>query len=238
MTAAPLRTVVVIDYQNVHLTAHNHFQPHTPIHDALISPGSFARVLINTRNTVSARAAELTQVDVYRGLPEPEHDFIGYQRNQTQKRRWETDPLVAVTHIPLRYRITRQCYSTGGPGAPESEVEVQEKGIDVMCALAVVGAAARADVDLVVLATHDRDLDPAISAVQRSQTARVETFQWHGGPGKPTGRLHGDGRLWCTRMGEDGFIASRDTDDYSASTVLASRPAVPTPTNGVQVLGS
>lgn len=238
MTAAPLRAVVVIDYQNVHLTAHSHFQPHTPIHDALICPGAFARVLINTRNTVSAFAAELTEVDVYRGLPEPEHDFIGYQRNQTQKRRWETDPLVAVTHIPLRYRITRQCYSTGGAGGPESEVEVQEKGLDVMCALAVVAAAARDDVDLVILATHDRDLDPAISAVQRAGTARVEAFQWYGGPGKPTGRLHGDGRLWCTRIDEDGFTASRDTDDYSASTVLASRPPAAAGHHGIQEVGT
>jgi hypothetical protein len=229
-----LRAVVVIDYQNVHLTAHSHFRPDYPIHDALICPGAFARVLIDIRNRTSHLSADLTGVQVYRGLPEPEHDFLGYQRNLAQQQRWESDPLVAVTHIPLRYRVIRQCYSTGGPGGAEPEVEVQEKGLDVLCALAVVSAAARSDVDLVVLATHDRDLDPAVSAVQHAATARIEGFQWYGGRGKPTGRLRGDGHLWCTRIDEDGFTASRDIHDYSASKVLASRPVGCSVANGLQ----
>ncbi|WP_142386880.1 hypothetical protein [Mycobacterium hubeiense] len=47
------RAVVVIDYQNVHLTGHAHFRPTQPVHESLIIPGLFARRLIDVRNATS-----------------------------------------------------------------------------------------------------------------------------------------------------------------------------------------
>lgn len=214
-----LRTVVVIDYQNLHLVAHRHFAPSSPIHQCRISPGMFARRLISVRNAARRQPAELIEVQVFRGLPEPEYNLLDYQRNLAQQQQWERDSRVHITHLPLRYRVLSNNFSTGpGPGRVEPEVEVREKGIDVLCALAVVSAAQRDDIDLVIVASHDSDLDPAIAAVQRSGNACVEGMQWVGGRGEPRGHLHGDssfGRLWCTRLGPEDFHASRDPVDYT-----------------------
>ena len=45
-----LRAVVVMDYQSVHLTAHDVFDPDGERHDALIHPVRFARTAIRRRN--------------------------------------------------------------------------------------------------------------------------------------------------------------------------------------------
>lgn len=47
-----LRTVVVIDYQNVHLTGHGLFSStrYLPKHETLVDPLLFARVLLRERN--------------------------------------------------------------------------------------------------------------------------------------------------------------------------------------------
>jgi hypothetical protein len=130
---------------------------------------------------------------------------------------------VHVTHRALRYRVTRQCYSTSpGPDVPTTEFEAREKGIDVLAALAIVGAAGRDDIDLVIVASHDSDLDPAVVAAQQTGRVKVEAVQWfHHGHSR--GRLYGDGRLWSTRLSADDFDDVRDGHDYGG--VLQSRIA-------------
>lgn len=165
--------------------ARDHFLPGTAAADSLISPGRFARrliqVRIQVRNRVSPLPAELVEAVAFRGLCEPQFDLYGYQRNVAHQQRWEADPAVCMVHQPLRYRVLRAPYSVDPAGAQvQPEVDVTENGVDVLCALAVVEPAARPDVDLVVLASHDHDLDPAVAAVQRSRSARGEGFQWFG----------------------------------------------------------
>lgn len=46
-----LRTAIVIDYQNLHLTGHGLFKKDVPKHEALISPGGYAKNLIQVRKT-------------------------------------------------------------------------------------------------------------------------------------------------------------------------------------------
>lgn len=210
------QAAVIVDYQNVHLRGHERFCGERPLHECLISPGAFARRLLDVRAAAGRGRAELVEVQVFRGLPEPEYDLVGYQRNLAQQREWETDPLVTVTHRPLRYRVVQQRYSTGPGPALQSDVEAREKGIDVLCALAVISAADSDAIDLVIIASHDSDLDPAVAAVQRAHRAEIEAFQWVGGRAPGHGRLHGDGRLWCTRLGERDFAACGDNRDYSA----------------------
>lgn len=45
-----LRAVAVMDYQNVHLTAHDTFDLHGEKHDALIHPMLFGREAVDRRN--------------------------------------------------------------------------------------------------------------------------------------------------------------------------------------------
>jgi hypothetical protein len=89
-TVANLHTVVIMDYQNVHLTGHGLFQVsrYSPKHETLIDPLHFANQLIQTRNRMQKPGmdhASLSRVLVYRGLPSPEHDPKGYARNQAQR---------------------------------------------------------------------------------------------------------------------------------------------------------
>ncbi|WP_425122915.1 hypothetical protein, partial [Brevibacterium sp. FAM 25378] len=41
-----VRTAIVIDYQNLHLTAHGLFDRYRPPHESLIHPGQYAKNLI------------------------------------------------------------------------------------------------------------------------------------------------------------------------------------------------
>jgi len=67
-----LRATVVVDYQNVHLTGAELFQPNAPLHDCLVHPLHYSNRLINVRNQ-NQRAgqpeATLEKVLVYRAFP-------------------------------------------------------------------------------------------------------------------------------------------------------------------------
>jgi hypothetical protein len=130
------------------------------------------------------------------------------------------DRRVIVTYRPLKYSYQRDL--TGriviGPDGKRIVVGKEEKGVDVLCALALVREAADPNVDLVVLASSDSDLEPALDEALRLGSAKVETVSWHdpSQPSRcpqlrPTDRTR---KLWNTRMGEDEFRRSRDLTDY------------------------
>jgi hypothetical protein len=221
-----LRAVVVIDYQNVHLTGHQRFEKtkYGPKHEALVDPLFFAQQLLQVRNARQRSGfphAVLRQVDVYRGEPSPDHEPKAYARNQAQKAHWERDKRVTVTLRPLKYR-----YQYDGDGKalrdPVTGLKIpsgppSEKGVDVLCALALVRHSLREDVDLVILASLDSDLVPAIDEVLSQRTAKVETFSWYV-PGdnayelRPSDRTQG---IWNTRLPERNFLNCLDRNEYN-----------------------
>ena len=221
-----LRAVVVIDYQNVHLTGHGLFaaSEHLPRHETLVDPLLFAQQLLRERNArqhPDQPSAILQRVQVYRGQPSPEHDSKGYGRNQAQKAQWERDKRVAVTLRPLKYE-----YQRAGDGRPATDVAgnqivigtPREKGVDVLCALAAVREAQDPSTDLVILASSDSDLAPAIDEVRRLGTAKIETFCWWDAVAKRGYQLHPTDRsrpVWNTRLPEAAFVASRDLTNYA-----------------------
>ena len=174
-----------------------------------------------TRRSSDLPRAVLRQVDVYRGEPSPDHEPKAYARNQAQKASWERDKRVAVTLRPLKYR-----YQYDGDGRvvrdPVTGIKIpsgspSEKGVDVLCALALVRHALREDVDLVVLASLDSDLVPAIDEVLFLGTAKVETFSWHV-PGENTYELRPSdrsARIWNTRLAEANFLNCLDRSKYN-----------------------
>lgn len=220
-----LRTAIVVDYQNVHLTGHGRFKStrHGPKHEALIDPLHFANQLLKVRNARQRDGrpkAVLRSVDVYRGLPNGDHDPAAYARNLSQKAQWERDQRVTLTHRPLRYRYLRD--ASGEPvrdpvtGIKVPEGPATEKGIDVMCALALLRHARRPDIDLVILASLDSDLIPALDEVV-TLGKRVETFSWWSPDDRSFEMRLSDPskRIWNTRLGEQEFLSCIDPTDYT-----------------------
>ena len=137
-----------------------------------------------------------------------------------QKARWERDKRVSVTHRPLRYRYLRD--ASGAPvrdpitGIKVPDGPPTEKGVDVMCALALVRQARRDDIDLVILASLDSDLIPALDEAVLSGK-RVETFSWWS-PDDWSFEMHlsdRSKRLWNTRLGEQEFLRCIDRTNYT-----------------------
>ncbi|WP_158609640.1 NYN domain-containing protein [Cellulomonas triticagri] len=219
-----LRAVVVVDYQNVHLTGHHLFDStrHLPKHETLVDPLLFGAALIQARNAAQRPGmahAVLHKVLVYRGLPAPSQDPDGYARNLAQRAHWERDPRVEVTLRPLKYEYARA--ADGRPAADatgrRAVVSVQEKGVDVLCALALVRESQEPGTDLVVLASSDSDLAPALDEVRRLGGAKVETCCWYDREQGRGYQLHPTDRsrpVWNTRLDEEAFRSARDRTRY------------------------
>ena len=219
-----LRASVIVDYQNVHLTGHGLFDStrYLPRHETLVDPLLFAQQLIRRRNELQRPGmaeAVLRQVLVFRGLPSPEHDPEAYDRSQAQRAQWERDKRVHVTLRPLKYEYEKAADVRPASDAGGNKIVTakREKGVDVLCALATVREAQDSATDLVILASSDSDLAPAIDEVQRLGCAKIETFCWYDAVRRigyqlhPTDRGH---RVWNTRLDEQAFRASWDVTDY------------------------
>lgn len=224
-----LRAAVILDYQNVHLTARDVFLPGQPDHLAIIHPMQFARAAVHQRNSGQRHgypAAEVAQVIVYRGLPHSDHDPAQHARCSNQADQWRRDG--AEVHLrDLTYKVQR-----GADGRPVLDIngkklvqgKGREKGIDVLCALACVRLATAPGIDLVVLASRDTDLVPALdevsdmSASNPNKVARIETFSWDDrtAPGPRFGSLRATTprRIWNTNLDRRVFDAALDRNSY------------------------
>lgn len=219
-----LRATIVVDYQNVHLTGHGLFEStrYMPKHETLVDPLFFAQQLIRRRNELQRPGmdhAVLRQVLVFRGLPSPEHDPDAYDRSQAQRAQWERDKRAHVTLRPLKYEYARDADGRVASDADGNKIVLakREKGIDVLCALATVREAQDRANDLIVLASSDSDLAPAIDEVQRLGCAKIETFCWYDSTKRVGYQLHPTDRtrrVWNTRLDEQAFRASWDLTDY------------------------
>lgn len=217
-----LQTVVVVDYQNVHLTGHDLYNPGQPAHLDLIHPLHFANQLLRIRNEKQRPGmdhASLLRVLVYRGEPSAEHDPKPYARNQAQKAEWMRDTRVQVTLRPLKYHLERDAAGQLANDADGRKIVKGkvEKGVDVLCALAVVREARKDETELVILASHDSDLEPALDEALDLGTAKIETFSWHD-PAQPHRcrqiRPKRGRTIWNTRLGQPEFLRCTDLTPY------------------------
>jgi uncharacterized LabA/DUF88 family protein len=204
--------VIVVDYQNIHLTGHGLWCPEGDgPHHCLVHPLHYANQVLQQRNLIRRLVAErdgnsfeeatLAKVLTFRGLPSNEQDPVAYRRSMAQKSEWTRDPRSEVVYRPLKY------YKKQG-----GRTEVKEKGIDVLVALELVKcAASRGDSDVIILAAHDTDQEPALQLAHQLAGERIETTGWMNSK-----RLRVPGaQVWHTQLEEDAFIRSRDRKDYS-----------------------
>jgi len=193
----------LIDYQNVHLTGRDTFAPPGTLpQDTLIHPLRYAEEVLSERadRQLNRRqqAAVLNYVAVYRGLPSNQREPRLYAASQAQRSEWCRDARVNVWYRTLRY-------PRYWPTEP-----AREKGVDVKLAIDLVKAAESGSYDVVVLASHDTDLEPAIEAAAALGRAKIETTGWAGAK-----RLRIPGRsLWHTSLDGAAFVRSRDRRLY------------------------
>lgn len=225
-----LRASVIIDYQNVHLTARDVFAPGQPAHVAVIDPMSFARRAVSERNSKQREGyphARCSRVVAYRGLPHADYDPAQNAICMAQAKEWRASGAF-VELRDLKYSFQR-----GADHRPIQDINGKkipngpgkEKGIDVLCALACVREARRPDVDLVILASRDTDLVPALDEVfdmsieDPGNCAKIETATWYLKGGRMFGSLRptGSRKIWNTNLDQSCFEASLDRRDYRSS---------------------
>lgn len=227
-----LRATIVIDYQNVHLTARDIFDPGGEPHLSLIHPVRFARRAMGERNERQKPGmphADVTRVLVYRGLPHVDHDWEQNRRCLDQATQWRNDG-AAVELRDLKYNFQRGADSRPILDVNGKKVPVgrpREKGIDVLCALACVREAIDPEVDLVVLASRDTDLVPVLDEIYDFRShdperyAKIETVSWFSPEARKEGRYAGGSirptaprRVWNTNLDRSCYQASLDPTDY------------------------
>lgn len=196
----------MVDYQNIHLTAHEHWSHGAPKHETLVHPLYFGVQAVGQRNYTQRlggrndEPAELARVIAYRGLPSNKEDPKAYSRSMAQRSEWTRDERVEVNYRPLRY------YWEGGSR------RAREKGIDVLLALKLVRAVREGEFGLVMLASHDTDLEPALDeAAHLAPECKLETVGWQNSK-----RLRpSTNGLWHTFLGETEFTRAVDRTDYT-----------------------
>ena len=190
-----------------------------PRHQHYIDPISFAEALAverNSRMTSTFSPISIRSVLVYRGIPSNIYEPKQYSRNLAQASYWQRDKRVLVNHRSLKYEFERDrdgslIYDKKGGKIPISK---KEKGIDVLCALALVREIGKTDV--VILASQDSDLIPAIEEAQRLELGKVETCSWYLKGDFGSREIRSEKfKVWNTRLGENIFQKSLDQNNYS-----------------------
>lgn len=199
------RVVLFVDYENMHRCAvhafnltNGHFWPWQP-----------GELLVNRRNTrVPNVPCLLSQVRVYRGLPDSRRQPKANAANQAQTAAWEKSAItpagIAIFRRPLKYPMDW----------PKGNGNPQEKGVDVALAVDLVQMTYQDAFDVGIVCSHDTDLSPALDAVARASTSRVhlEVASWS--PMKRISYSGQPGKPWCHHLNKQDFDAVRDPSSY------------------------
>lgn len=140
-----------------------------PIEESLIEPFRFAKQLAKARNSDGLHEVEVARIEVFRGIPIPDDDPEGYRRNLEQKSQWEYghQGIVSVTLRPLKYNWEWH----DGQKTPIRSTR-REKGVDVMCALALVRLARSGNYDVITLAHEIQTLPQPLTRHTNSRLRR------------------------------------------------------------------
>lgn len=203
------RVAVFIDYQNVYMRAREAFAAKGERFVAgQVDPLALGNLVVSKGLAVDP-SRRLHAVKAFRGEPSAKHSPTGQAACQRQVQAWSGQRAVEVFARPLRYRNLVDRFGN-------QMVEAQEKGIDVMIALAIALGAERDEYDVCVLCSADTDLIPALEQA-RLAGKTVGTAAWQ----PPTGyarslRLPG---MWCHRLRAADYQSVADRRDYSKGSV-------------------
>lgn len=209
-----------IDYQNLHFTAWECFTSYgTEVWQSLIHPGKFADQVRAARLARHFPDVDITAIHVYRGIPSRKNEPTQNARVQRQASNWTRDRRVKMNLRPLRYPSDW----------PDSKS--QEKGVDVQLAIEVVQAtmvaenrlaAAQREADaagvemtpiepeVLIVATRDTDIVPALEIARASTAVQLELATWKG-----QSELKLSSKVRSVSLDKALYSKSRDTANYA-----------------------
>ncbi|MGH3389525.1 MAG: NYN domain-containing protein, partial [Actinomadura sp.] len=171
-----------------------------------VDPLAFSEKVLEIRSErqqlPEQKTTRLEAVKVYRGVPSNYREPRLYSANQRQAATWSRDRRVEIITRTLRY--------PAGWGESWCQERPREKGIDVLVALDLVDLAQQGTYDIVILASHDTDMEPAIERALYRGRSKVETGGWQGGRRLKPGRRN----VWHTALDGSDFIKVRDRRNY------------------------
>ena len=199
------RVVVFIDYENMHRCASNEFA----VGNGHFWPWDLGNELVARRNAdPTVPASELTQVRVYRGVPDSRLQPRANAANQAQGAAWRA----AVPHVDALHLVNRPLRYP--PRWPNGQGNPQEKGIDVALAVDLVHLAYQGAFDVAIVCSHDSDLSPALD-VASSVAAfpiHVEVASW--GRRRRISFTNRPNQPWCHHLHRDAFDRVSDSSAY------------------------
>lgn len=196
------RVAVFIDYQNVYRRAQDAFGFHSHW-EGQIHPFALGYELAVTRSPAGDdRERQLSEVRIYRGLPDARRDPTGNAACARQLAFWAGLPKVVPWKRPLQYP------RHGGPP--------REKGVDVKLAIDLTMGAVQREYDCAVVFSADTDLVPAIDAVlDLLGSDSVEVASWKADRGRTSSLRATSGPLWCHWLDRRTYDHVADLHDYN-----------------------
>ena len=143
----------------------------------------------------------LSEVRAYTGRPDRTKDARGSAAHERQSAAW------AESGVAVRWRLLS--YPRDWPRS-----RPREKGVDVAIATDIVSLSLRRVCDVIVVASADTDLQPAIEEVRLRTDIRVEVAGWWGEGARQRLSLAGS-NLWCHWLRRDDYEQVRDDTDYT-----------------------
>ena len=196
------RMVIFVDYQNAYHSARGLFHDHRedPPWMGQFDPVRLGEHILRSGDD-SARV--VSQIRMYRGLPDTAKQTGSNRAAMRQNTKWESLPNVVVRTRPLRYP----------PDFPKSKP--MEKGIDVQIALDFGLMAVRGEYDVGVLMSRDTDLLPVLEEAVGLGTVEVEVAAWRADK-PPRHRLRLPGvTIRCHWFDRLAYQAMQDLTDYT-----------------------
>lgn len=215
---------VFLDWQNVYMRARESFHaPGDPYQCGQVDPLDLALDL--TSRGAEGTTRQLSQVRIYRGVPDQKYDAKGYAAARRQIASWERDSRVKVFPRTLRYP---------DGWIPGAAIKPREKGVDVALALDVVTCGLDAHYDTGIVMSADQDLVPALEYMERRRISRgkprTEVASWTGENGRRPNRISiGGGKPYCHWLDQQVYWGLMDTRDYTVASTPAALSGQPKP---------
>lgn len=199
---------VVIDYQNMHLCGWDSYSGDDGggRYSVMLDPVELSRVIAGKYGSWPRR------VVIFRGLPDRSRKSYWYDREQERVWKAESERLgINAEFVTRPMKCNEAVLQDGTMGE-----HIEEKGIDIACALEFIDMAYRGDYDHVVLCSHDTDFGPALEkAVEYG--ADVAQAYWGDGCSQEFRPIRLRGGLECPvlKLTQEDYAQCLDGHDWS-----------------------